>query len=627
LTYKEFKQQVIDILKKVLPSEDEFYLEKPILEEHGELASTICFKLSKKYNKSPVEISQEIEKKLKEFLPFFPLIKDVKAVNGYLNFYINEKNFVKKVLEEIENKKYEYGKVDLGKGRKVLVEHTNTNPNKAIHIGHARNTCLGDSLVRILRFGNYKVYALNYLDDTGSQMADLIIGFKILNFPLESNIKFDKYCGDFVYVKVNEMYETSKELLNEKQKIVREIDKGDNEYANLSKSLAERILKEQLKTCYRLGAKFDLINWESDIIKFKLLDETLSILKEKKLIEEEKEGPLKGCIVIRSKLIKGYEKETDKVLIRSDGSSTYIAKDIAYAFWKLGIIKDKFRYKLTDKYGIPLYETSNEGEENKEFYAADLAINVIDVRQTKLQDIIKILISYLQGKDFANRYLHYKYEVVALSRKAAKELGYETDANIVHMSGRKGLYFNTDDILDKLKEKIKERIKKNHPEKDEKVIDELSEKIAVSALRYALLRLDNDKILVFDFDETLKIEGDSGVYVLYTYVRIKSILRKAKEIEIKENDDYIPNDLEIKIVKKLAEFEDCVINSITKLSPQLIILYLRDLCDIFNSYYEKIPILHAEKNERYFRLRLIKNVAIVLEIAMNLVGLIPIEEM
>jgi arginyl-tRNA synthetase len=225
----------------------------------------------------------------------------------------------------------------------------------------------------------------------------------------------------------------------------------------------------------------------------------------------------------------------------------------------------------------------------------------------------------------AKRYIHYKYELVALSNKAAKELGYQTESKIVHMSGRKGIYFNTDDVLDKLKDKIKEIVKKNNPDKDEKWIDEISEKIAVSALKYALLKLDSDKVLIFDFDETLKLEGDSGVYVLYTYVRTKGILRKAKEIKRESYESYLPNDMEIKIIKKLAWFTEAVKIAAQNLQPQMIIIYIRGLCDLFNSYYEKYPVINSDEPARSFRINLVECVSQVLENAMNLIGLIPVE--
>lgn len=626
MVFKEFKKEVENLLKLAVGIEGEYYLERPLIEEYGDLSSTICFKIASRYSKNPVELAKEFSDKINALLPSFKYVKEVRAINGYLNFYMNIDSLCRLVFDEIKRKGKEYGSSSIGKGKKVIIEHTNANPNKALHIGHARNTCLGDSLARILRFTGHEVIVLDYADDTGSQMADLILGFTKLGFPIASNMKFDKYCGDQVYVKVNELYENNKGLLEEKQRIIKEIDSQKGEIAKLSKEIAEKVIKEQFKTCARLGAKFDILNWESDIINFKLLEEALKVLKEKRIVVEEKEGPLKGCLVIKSELIKGHEKETDKVLIRSDGTSTYLAKDIGYAFWKLGLSKSKFKYRLRNDLSEGLLETNINGDIDDVYGGADLAINVIDSRQSRLQDTIKSIIELLAGKETSERYIHYKYEVVALSQKAAETLGLKSESKIVHMSSRKGTYFNVDDVLDALKLKIKKIVTENNPNMKDYEIDELSEKIAVSALRYALLRQDRNKLLVFDFEESLKIEGDSGVYVLYTYVRTKGILRKAGNI-MDDFGSYVMNDIERKMLREIILFPEVVEESSLKLEPQTLLIYLRDLCDVFNTYYEKYPVLNAETEVRNFRLNLVLCISQVIENAMNLLGLIPVERM
>jgi len=627
MTFYHFKKEVEAALKEYFKEENEFYLEIPPSDDLGDLSSTICFKIANKLKKKPYELANEAQTFLNQILKKYPLIKEVKAVNGYINFFMNLDKIALLTFEEISRKGDEYGKIDIGKGKKVLIEHTNANPNKALHIGHARNTCLGDSLARLLKFTNHKVIVLDYADDTGSQMADLILGFTKLGFPLESEMRFDKYCGDFVYVKVNALYDQNPSLIYEKQKIIKEIDSQSGEIAKLSKKVADMVLKEQLKTCARLGARFDIINWESDVIRFQLLKEALNTLESKGLIYKETQGPLKDCIIIKSELIKGREMETDKVLIRSDGTATYLAKDIGYAFWKLGLSKARFKYRYRNDIAEGLLETSIDGDIEDFAYGADLAISVIDARQTRLQDILKSAIELTAGKEVANKYIHYKYEVVALSDKAAKSLGYNPESKIVHMSSRKGIYFNVDDVLDKLKEIIKERLIKNQPNLSKEEVERISEDIAVSALRYALLRVDRNKILVFDFDETLKIEGDSGVYILYTYVRTRGILKKANIDKLENIEGYIPQDIESKIIKQLAMFSEYINKSVINLEPQILLIYLRDLCDNFNTFYEKYPVLNANEPARSFRLKLVISVSKVLEITMNLLGLKKVEVM
>lgn len=626
MTYEKLKKQAAELLKNIFKEED-FYFEIPLIDEYGDLSSTICFRLAKKYSTNPVELSRKVEAEIKNFLDRYDMIKDVKAINGYINFYANYENFADNVFKEIFSLGSKYGSSDLGKGKKVLIEHTNANPNKALHIGHARNACLGDSLARILKFVDYDVQVLNYVDDTGSQMADLLLGITKLGYSLDAGMKFDKYCGDVIYVNVNRAYEKNPQLLIERQKIIEEIDSQRGEIAKLSREIASKVLDAQIQTCINLGVYFDLINWESDIIRFDLLSEAIEKLKSLNIIKKEEEGVNKGCIVVRSEYIKGHEKETDKILIRSDGTSTYLAKDIAYAFWKLGLTKKKFKFKIRWSKPFLLYETDLNGEYIDRFGSSDIAISVIDARQSKLQDIIKSILFYIGGEDLQKRYLHYKYEVVALSNQSARLLGYEGKEKIVHMSSRKGLYFDVDDILDKLKEKIKYIVAKNNPNETEAWIEETSKKLAVSALRYALTKPDNNKIIVFDFDETLRLEGDSGVYVVYTYVRTRGIIRKASGIPLREQKGYNLNSEEVKIVKILAKFPEVVKTSATLLQPQHIALYLRELCDVFNSYYEKYPVLNSEEPARSFRLNLVKAISQTMENAMNLIGLIPLEKM
>ncbi|HLI46153.1 MAG TPA: DALR anticodon-binding domain-containing protein, partial [Geobacterales bacterium] len=416
-------------------------------------------------------------------------------------------------------------------------------------------------------------------------------------------------------------------LLLEKQKIIKEIDTQSGEIAKLSKEIADRVLKEQIKTCARLGASFDIINWESDVIRFQLLKEALDTLQKKGLIYKETKGSLKGCVVIKSEIVKGREMESDKVLIRSDGTSTYLAKDIGYAFWKLGLSNARFKYRYRNDIAEGLLETSAEGVVDDFAYGADLAISVIDARQTRLQDILKAVIELAFGKEVANKYIHYRYEVVALSDKAASQLGYEADSKVVHMSSRKGVYFNVDDVLDKLKEVIRNRLVKNQPNLSDDEISDLSEKIAVSALRYALLKIDRNKLLIFDFDETLRIEGDSGVYILYTYVRTKGILKKASLNELSDFKNYTLNEMESRLIKKLSMFGEIVAKAASALEPQLLLIYMRDLCDDFNTFYEKYPVLTANEPAKSFRIRLVEAISEVLRNSMNLLGLKPVDIM
>jgi arginyl-tRNA synthetase len=348
MTFDLLEEEVKKLLRIQLGEVDEYDLKEPPRPELGDLSSSICFRIAKKMNTNPIEFAEKIAEKIKKVLPVDSLIGDVNAVNGFLNFKVNFEKFASVTIHRVLFEDSRYGALNIGNNKKVLIEHTNVNPNKAMHIGHARNTCLGDSLVRLLRFTGYNVYALNYIDDTGSQIADVVVGFKYLGFNLEppNGMRFDKYCGDEIYVKVNKLYEEHPELEKYRAEVLKMIEEGDNEIAKFTRYVAERVLADQLKTCWRLGAYFDLLNWESDIVRAGLWEEASAMLKSKGLMIYETEGDYKGCWIIKLKHIPRFSKETDKIVVRSDGTLTYIAKDLPYAMWKVGLLNKDFSYKV-----------------------------------------------------------------------------------------------------------------------------------------------------------------------------------------------------------------------------------------------------------------------------------------
>jgi len=529
-----------------------------------------------------------------------------------------------------------YGSVDIGRGRKVLIEHTNVNPNKAIHIGHARNSCLGDSLVRIMRFAGFKVYALNYIDDTGSQIADVVVGFKYLGMPIEppKDLKFDKYCGDHVYVKVNKLYEKNPELLKYRKEVLKRIEEGDNETARFARMVADKVMRDQLKTCWRLGIYFDLFNWESDIVRSGLWEEVFSLMRKKGVIKLESRGEYAGCWIVSLRDIPRFAEETDKVLVRSDGTLTYIAKDLPYAMWKIGAVKGDFNYDhyIIQPNGKLLWTTTpgNGKADHPEFKGGDLAISVIDVRQSRLQEIIKIVISKVHGRDIAEKYVHYGYEVVALSSKSAKMLGLsrKVGERVVHMSGRRGLYFNVDDVLDIMKKKAREETLVRNPNADPEWLDEVGEAIAVSALRYQLIRADRNRLLVFDIEDSLKLDENTGPYLIYTYVRARGILRNVRQdVNLEDVDPLIYKDEERSLILAISKFPLIVREAAIGLEPQLVANYTYKLATLFNKFYEKYPVAKADEPFRTARIALVAAVSQTLKNAFKLIGIVPLERM
>jgi len=606
-----------EIAKRLDVSIDE--IEEPL--EYGDFAYP-CFSLAKKLKKDPKEIASELAEKLK-----IEFIEKIGATGPYVNFYVNWEEFSQRLLKNINEK---YGKPEKIQKKKIMVEHTSANPNKALHVGHIRNSCLGDSLTRVLSFFGYNIEVANYIDDTGDQMAELVLGFKFLNMPIETEMKFDQYCGDEVYVKVNKMYETKPELLEKKKFITQKIEEGNNEIADFSDKIARRVLLEQLKTCWRMGIYYDLLNKESDIIQLKLWETAFEILKERNFVYQVTDGEKKRCWLLKLSDLPEFKgmKDADATLIRSDGTVVYIGKDIAYAMWKHGLLKEDFKYSkfIKQPNGKILWTTTSKEWEEKhpEFRGVDASIAVIDVRQSYYQDSVTAALKLISGKKID--YTHYDYELVSLSAKTAQQLGIEAKEKFVHMAGRKGWFINTDTVLDALFKKALEETKKRNLDASESWLKEIAEKIAVGALRYELEKVSPEKIIIFDLDEALKLEGNAAPYLQYTYTRTSSILRKAeivKDFDAKQLKD--PK--EINVLKLLAKFPDIIEKSVKDLRPHYIASYLYELSDVFNQFYQFLPVLKSEEELRNARLKLVESVRTVLGNGLYLLGIPVMEKM
>lgn len=561
--------------------------------EFGDVSCNISFLLAKPLKKKPSEISELIANRYRERKMELVSSIDVHP-SGYLNFVANYHALIKLVIESSAKKNY--GEFDLGKNSKVVVEHTSVNPNKALHIGHVRNVIIGDTMARILRKACYDVRVLNYVDDSGLQVADIIVGFRFGGFSSEppEGQKFDHYCGDIVYVSVTERYEKDPALAEKRVLVLKELEEGRSEIAKLGNKITRKVLEEQLKTCWRLGVSYDCLNFESQIIQSGLWQEVFEKMKLMGIIYLEREGKNTGCWMIRS----GAEAEEDKILVRSNGIATYIAKDIPYASWKLGIVEDPFYYK---QYGIQknnqiLWETTLEHTEIKHDFTADTVITVIDSRQTRLQKIITSIISDFKSKN--KSYVHLGYESVTLSAGTAKILNLDTSGRSVQMSGRKGIYVNADYVLDILGVKTYEEAKKRNPELDQGLLVRIAEQVAVGALRYSMIRQDLDKIITFDMTESLSLEGDTGPYIQYAYARAIRILEKAsKEPDLGVSFGNIATLYEKNLAKIIGKFDIHVEDSAKNLSPKIIAKYCYDLAVSFNSFYEHVKVLGAESAE------------------------------
>jgi arginyl-tRNA synthetase len=627
LSFREFKEHVKKSVKIAIGEADypiiDFEPFEPSRPEFGDLSVNVAFIIANKLGLNPLEVAEIIGDKLR--IPEDSLIADFEIHKlGYINFKVRYPDLAYRTILDAISKE-DYGSLNIGKGKKVCIEHTSVNPNKALHIGHVRNLVLGDSIYRILKFTGHDVQVLNYIDDSGSQIADIVVGFRYAGFPLEppKGEKFDHYCGDEVYVKVNELYNKKPELVIKQKEVLKAIEEGKSEIAIFAKELTRKILREQLKTCWRIGANYDCLNFETHIIEAKLWNLLFEKMKDKGIVQFMTEGELSGCWVIK---MEGEKDE--KVLIRSDGTLTYIAKDIPYAAWKIGLVEDPFQYDIFIKQpnGKDLWSTvSGRGkDEHPAFGNSDIAITVIDVRQSRLQKIISYVLSLL-GEKMEKKYLHLGYEVVSLSKKTADELGIMIkEKEFVHMSGRKGIYINADDVLDALHKKAYEETKKRNPNEREEWLHDIADKIAISALRFDLIKQDLDKMIVFDLSESLNLEGETGPYVQYAHARASSIIQKAgvRPTITLDSACSLDDPIELELIKMISKFDLYVEDAVKNLSPKIIARYAYQLATDFNVFYEKKPVLQ-EKDEikREARIALVQAFKNVVKTAFSLLGI------
>ena len=637
LLINEIHQALLTALSNLNYSHPDFNISESPRKEFGDLSCNIAFLLSKKLKRRPVDIANEIiEKELK------PYIEKKKADNsmsfilsveshpsGYINFKTNVANLASYALNEVL-KNPNYGFIKIGNREKIIIEHTSINPNKAVHVGHMRNVILGDTLYRILKATNYEVKVLNYIDDSGLQVADIVVGFKFAGLPLnpiDESIKFDQYCGDEVYVKINEMYKDDHNLEEKRILVLKEMEQGTSEIAQFALQISMRVLKDQLKTCWRIKAHYDLLNFESQIVISGLWNKSFEMLKENRIVTLQTQGKNKNCWVIKQ------DNEEEKVIVRSDGTATYIAKDIPYAAWKLGLVEDPFfYYKFTVQWdGSILWSTTldpNSGNSKHPWFnSADKVITVIDSRQARLQRIITKVLSRLHANN--DRYYHLAYEAMTLSSETAKSLGLNIgDRQFMHISGRKGIYVNADYVLNKLQAIAYKEVKKRNPDLLENDINMIAEEIGISAIRYNLIKQDLDKIITFDIVDSLSLVGNTGPYLQYTYARSQRILEKYGEKIKSGNFNLLTQEYEVDLIKIIAKMDLEIEQTVKTLNPKLLAKYAYDLATAFNLFYEKVPVLREENKEIMLsRLVLVKSLGITMKNIFSVLGISALDRM
>jgi arginyl-tRNA synthetase len=516
-------------------------LEIPPDQKFGELATPVAFELARKLRKAPKMIAQEIVAGLGQVEGFAGF--DV-AGAGYINAKFDRAAWVATNACGAE--------LHPAGGGHVLVEHTSINPNKAAHIGHLRNAILGDTFVRLLRAAGQKVDVQNYIDNTGVQVADVVVGFvhlesrsltavrSLVNDQNQNQEKFDFYCWD-LYARTSQWYEQGSQEENTARKKLRyetlhEIEHGGNETAEVAELISTAVLRRHLETMLRLGIEYDFLPRESEILHLKFWDAAFEQLKQTGVLYFETEGKNKGCWVMRrpgAQTVEGEIDEDAKVIVRSNGTVTYVGKDIAYHLWKFGLLGRDFGYKPFFEYADrECWISTTEGvQPHPQFGGASAIYNVIDVRQSDPQANLVEALRGMGYVDQADHCIHFGYEKVALTPRCALDLGFEVapeDLNspYILVSGRKGFGVKADDLIDRLIAATRAEVDARQTGRDEAERQRIAEQIAIGALRYFMLKFTRNSVIAFDFKDALSFEGETGPYVQYAVVRIRNIFRK-----------------------------------------------------------------------------------------------------
>ena len=630
MTFRLFKDEVRRLVGQAISDAGypavNFDVSEPPQKEFGDLSCNAGFLLAKHTKKPPQKIAAELADALGPRIKG-TYILSAEPAGGHVNFKADYYRLSPAMLAQVLKNPDNYGYPDSGQGRHIVIEHTSVNPNKALHVGHMRNVIIGDTLYRIMKAMNHRVTVLNYVDDSGLQVADIVVGFRFAGFPVEptNGQKFDQYCGDEVYVKINEMYEKDPQLAEKRKLVLKEIEEGRSELAHFAADVTRRVLKEQLKTCWRMKARYDLLNFESHIVVSKLWSKAFELLKKNGIARLEEEGKNKGCWVIEAK------DEEDKVLVRSDGTATYIAKDIPYAAWKLGLVDDPFSYReFIDQWdGSTLYATALGGKSSdRKFNGGERVITIIDSRQGRLQRIVSQVLPKIGAG--GREYFHLGYEAVTLSSDAAKAFGIDIgDRQFMHMSGRKGINVNADYVLDTLHAKAYEEVKTRNPGFSEEQLNATAREIAISAIRYNMIKQDLDKIITFDVKESLSLEGDTGPYLQYAYARSQRILEKSCQgVDSNAKFELLTHEAEIALIKEISKLDLVVEDAAKSLSPKSLARHAYTLATAFNLFYEKAPVLkEGNADVRAARLALVRAFGVALKNVLGVLGITALERM
>jgi arginyl-tRNA synthetase len=634
-------QHVREFLRRTYDLElTRIVIEQPPKVEFGEYALPLAFELAKKLRKAPRKIAEEVVNGIGT-IPGFEKLELAGA--GYINARLRREELAAALMAD------EKPRIDVSSG-KILVEHSSINPNKAAHVGHLRNAILGDTFVRLLKFAGREVDVQNYIDNTGVQVADVVVGFLNIEKKSRAEIeqltrqpRFDYYCWD-LYARVSHWYAEDKQNLQIRQQALHAIEEGNNESAAVADVISVAVLRRHLETMDRLDIEYDFLPRESEILHLHFWDAAFTKLKEGGVLSFETEGKNKGCWVMRragtSK--SGSEKdapvsseipekdnaekdevaeEDQKVIVRSNGTVGYVGKDIAYHMWKFGVLGRDFGYRKFYRYpnGHDCWISTAVGAlDHPHFGDVAEIYNVIDARQSEAQNTVIEALRGLGYNEQADHYTHFSYEMVALTPRCAAELGYQLSDEdksrpYIEVSGRKGFGVKADDLLDRLIMSAKNEVDSRHPQLTESERVTIATQIAIGALRYFMLKFTKSSVIAFDFKEALSFEGETGPYAQYAVVRAANIFRKGgfdpEGFGRSSAERVSPADLAKNLAGETgndiwelwlasAKTSYVIDQSIATTEPAYLAKHAFQLAQLFNAFYHRYPILSETDEAR-----------------------------
>ena len=601
-------------------------IEIPPESSMGDLASTLAFSLAKEMKKNPAAIATDILSKLQQLVEKEPLVDKVEAKGPYINIFFERSTFTNRTITAVKETAESYGQSSQFKGKRILIESPAVNPSKPWHIGHARNAILGDTLANILETVGYEVVRLDYINDLGLQIAQLVWKLKQINDD-PGDKKYDHFLGH-LYVEVQEAFDSSEEVQKEVREVSRQLENLQSDDAKLSGEMVTKCVKAQYQTGYRLGIYHNLQVWESAIAHSGVLSLAREMILKCDNISIPEEGDKAGCIIANLSVIDEFKdmKDPYKILFRSDGTRTYTGADVALQLWKFGVVEDPFHYAVFEKQpnGEPVKRTTLEGEEGN-IGKFDVVLNVIGSRQAHPQKMVYTVLDLMGYSKESENSHHIAYEFVGLEGE--------------DFSGRQGTWigYSVDDVIDKSTEFAMAEVDKRNPDESDEFKETVAKQVAVGALRYFMLNASPDRKITFRWEQALDFNGDAAPYLQYSLARANRILEKSEQdADGKVDVGILTSDSEFELVKTIAKYPEEILDVARAMKKEVwgtsfisnrITAYGYGLATLFSKFYDSCPVLKAESGVRDARLELVRAFKITMSNCLQILGVPVVDRM